>query len=69
MGTLSFVIGFIVGWLFLSSFISDILPAEIGGVCLRRIDLIVTSLCLFRINLIGPLTGLVMGFIFYKLIK
>lgn len=65
MGMLSFIIGFIIGWGFLSSFVSRILPFELGSICLQKIG----PWCLFGFGLTGILTGLVVGFIFYILFK
>ena len=46
MGVVSFVIGFVIGWGFLSSYVAKFvsgLPVEVGGVCLFKLG----SWCLF----------------------
>mgnify|MGYP001581147124 FL=1 len=62
MGIFKFVIGFIIGWGFLSQFVekavANFLPGlKLGGVCLFDLG----PWCLFGFGFIGLGTGLVVG--------
>ena len=68
MGIFSFIIGFVIGWGFLSSYVSKFvtnLPVDVGGVCLFKLG----QWCLFGFGLVGLLTGLVTGLVFYLIFK